>query len=217
MWLQDFGLEHTRQYLARLGEQEQTQLFADASLVQAIYDITHGHPLYTALAATAVLVAEAHGQRLEPEAFDKARVSPEVVRGHEDEAIEEYLLALFLRQLPPTEQQDLVFCAAPRVLDVATLRAVLQLPSNIEARQRWERYRRFTFVRVIDEQRIVLHPIVRSLLLRRLPPDHRPESDYSRTHTRLRAYFHRQAREQGTAQRGTGDWQARLEEAYHVH
>jgi hypothetical protein len=36
VWLQDFGLEHTRAYLAQLGEQEQTQLFASASLVQAM-------------------------------------------------------------------------------------------------------------------------------------------------------------------------------------
>jgi len=216
VWLHDFGLEHTRAYLARLGAQERTQLFADESLVQAIQRITHGHPLYTALAAAAVLAAEAHGESLEPETFDQARVAPEVVRGHEDEAIEEYLLALFLRQLAPEEQQDLIFCAAPRALDPAALRAVLMLSSDREAQQRWERYRRFTFVRIVDEQRVVLHPIVRSLLLQRLPPDRRSQSDYARIHTRLRNHFHQQAHEQTERPQGMGDGQAMLEEAYHA-
>ncbi len=62
---------------------------------------------------------------------------------------------------------------------------------------------------------MILHPIVRSLLLRRLPPNRRPESDYIRTHTRLRAHFHQQAHEQAERSQGKGDGPAWLEEVYH--
>ncbi len=69
----------------------------------------------------------------------------------------------------------------------------------------------------IDDQRIMFHPLVRTLLLRQLPPDHEPESDYYRTHTRLREHFHRLASTQlSSLQPGMVDWQVHIEEAYHA-
>ena len=45
LWLQDLGREHTRSYLLEVGEREQTATFAtDSPLVQAIDQVTHGHP-----------------------------------------------------------------------------------------------------------------------------------------------------------------------------
>jgi len=101
-----------------------------------------------------------------------------------------------------------VFCAAPRFLDAALLRHVLQLPSDLEARERWNRYHRFTFMRPIDDEQMVFHPLVRRLLLRRLFPDPEPASDYRLVHQRLQAYFERCA--------AKGDDSAWVEEAYHA-
>ena len=208
LWLPDFGQEDTHAYLSQLGQQEQTQVFTDNILVESIHHVTRGHPLYVALAAAAVLEAEARGRRLSPLEIEQAAVSPEVAPGYEDQPIADYLLSLFLRQLPSSEQKELIFCAAARTLDVAMIQAVLQLPSEIDARERWRRYRRFTFVRALDGERIVLHPIVRNLLLRRLLPNEERESDYQKTHARIRALFHRRATK--------GDEQAQIEEAYHA-
>ena len=135
------------------------------------------------------------------------------MRGHEDEQIHDYLLELFLRQLEQPEQDELILCAVPRSLDVALLRETLQLPSDREARRRWERYARYTFTTVVEQDRLVLHPLVRTLLLRHLPPSDQPGSDYEQAHRRLRTYFQQRMAEQ--KQQGRADRQAELEEAYH--
>ncbi len=216
-WLHDFGLEDTRHFLAQLDRQEQTVVFADEALVHSIHYATHGHPLYLSLAAAAVLEARARSQHLTHENFEQAPVPRlwDLAPGHEDERIGDYLLDLFLRQLSPTERNELIFCAAPRFLDAAIVQTVLQLPNNVEARGRWDHYHRLTFVRALDDERIILHPIVRTLLLRRLPSDRRDTSDYHRVHTRLREYFHNQAQMQIAGQR-RAEQQAQVEEAYHA-
>src|SRR6266478_3719987 len=218
LWLQDFGIEHTREYLARVGEQEHTPILTHEQLVQAIHHATLGHPLYTALAAAAVLAAEDHEQPLSLAELTNAPVPSEVVGGHQDEEIGEYLLGLFLRQLPAAEQQQVIFCAVPRTLDVAAVQVVLQCSSE-QAQQRWNHFRRYTFVRLLDEQHLVLHPIVRTLLLQQLPAPPAQvlaESDYFLIHQRLRDHFHRLAQVQETAPQRTEQGQAQIEEAYHA-
>ncbi len=37
LWLPDFGQDDTHTYLSQLGQQEQTQVFADHVLVESIY------------------------------------------------------------------------------------------------------------------------------------------------------------------------------------
>jgi tetratricopeptide (TPR) repeat protein len=215
-WLHDFGLEDTRHFLAQLDRQELTVVFADEVFVQSIHYATHGHPLYLSLAAAAGLESRAPGQHLTPEHFEHAPVPLlwDLAPGHEDERMGDYLLDLFLRQLSPSERNELIFCATPRLLDAAIVQTVLQLPNNVEARGRWDHYHRLTFVRALDDERIILHPVVRTLLLRRLPSDSRDTSDYHRVHTRLKAYFHDQAHMQIAGQRRT-EQQAQVEEAYH--
>src|SRR5579863_1292040 len=216
--LRDFGLDDTRTYLMQFGKQERTQLLADGALVQAIARVTHGHPLSLALAAAALVEAKERGRVLSPDQFDEEYVSEKVVRdherGHEEERIRDYLLELFLRQLEKPERDELIFCAAPRSLDVAILRATLQLPTDVEARRRWERYARFTFTTVVEHDRLVLHPLVRTMLLRHIPPDDQSGSDYNQVHQRLRTYFQQGIVEQ--KQQGSAGWQARLEDAYHA-
>ncbi len=187
LWLHDFGLEDTHQYLESIDRQEQTMAFADKVLVKAIHHATYGHPLYLALAAAAVLEANARSQVIMLDEFEQAPVPQlwDLAPGYEDERIGDYLLHLFLRQLPQNEQNDLIFCAAPRFLDPAILRAVLSLSTNQEAEERWSRYRRFAFMRVIDNSRIVFHPLVRKLLLKQLKPSQNLASDYYRTHSNL--------------------------------
>src|SRR5205823_4161309 len=118
LWLRDFGLEDTSRYLSQLGEQEQTQVFAEhTELVQTIDRVTYGHPLFLALAAEAVVEAEARGRVLIPTDFEREKVSPEIAPEHEAEQIGDYLLELFLRQLSEAERKELIFCAVPRFLD----------------------------------------------------------------------------------------------------
>ncbi len=204
--LHDFGQDDTQRYLALLGKVKQT--FGDRKLVEAIHRVTHGHPLSLALAAAAFLQAEARGRTLNVERFVEEAVSVKVVPGHGHERIEAYLLDLFLRQLSTSARNELIFCAVPRFLDARMMRAVLQLSTDVEAQERWEGYQRLTFVGSAKNKGLVFHPIVRSLLLRRLLPSRDPESDYYRIHTRLREYFHTWAI--------SGDEQARIEEAYHA-
>jgi tetratricopeptide (TPR) repeat protein len=205
--LRDFGPEHTRSYLLEVGEREQTAVFADDSLVQAIDEVTHGHPLFLALAAEAVL--EAGERSLLPAEFQRARVSPEIAPEHEGEEIGRYLLDLFLRQLPDAERrQDLVRCSVPRVLDEAVLRVLLPSLDDIDARDRWQVMRQRSFLNAVDEQRSVIHPVVRRLLLRRLPVSRDPKSDFVQVHTQLKDHF--------TERATSGGEEAGIEAAYHA-
>ncbi len=214
----DFGQEDTRSYLLKLGEQKQTPVFAGNSLlVQNIDRLTHGHPLYLALAAEAVLEAKAREQELKPGDFELAAVSSEIAPEHEDEQIRDYLLDLFLRQLSETERKELIFCAVPRFLDAALLRVILPSLDDIDRQKRWNYYRQLTFMSPIDHHSIVFHPLVRTLLLRQLPVDREPESDYYCTHTRIRDYFHAlTSRQKPTPSQETVAEQAKIEEAYHA-
>src|SRR5258708_6841511 len=211
LWLQDFGHEHTRSYLLEVGEREQTAVFgADGPLVQAIDQVTHGHPLFLALAAEAVLEAEARGRPLQPTAFQlqRAKVSPEIAPEHEAEEIGDYLLTLFLRQLPDADRKDLVFCAVPRTLDVGVLRVLLPSLDDIDAHERWQGMRRLSFLSAVNEQRSVVHPVSRRLLLRQLPVSADPKSDFARIHTQLQDHFTQRAM--------SGEDEAGIEAAYHA-
>ena len=209
LWLRDFGPEDTSRYLVQFGEQEQTQVFAKhAELVQTIDRVTQGHPLFLALAAEAVLEADARGRVLTPTDFEREKVSPEIAPEHEAEQIGDYLLELFLRQLSEADRKDLVFCAIPRFLDVAVLHVLLPSLDDIDLQKRWQAYRHLSFMGAIGEQRTMFHPIVRHLLLRRLPPSSDPASSYWRSHTQLRDLFKQRAT--------SGEEQAAVEEAYHA-
>ena len=209
LWLRDFGPEDTRSYLLRFGEQEHTQFFVEqVDLVQMIDRVTRGHPLFLALAAEAAYEAEARGRALTAADFEQAEVSPRIAPEHEAEQIADYLLALFLRQLSDTERKDLILCAVPRVLDAAVLHVLEPSLDELDVQKRWHSYRHHSFVSAIDEQRSVLHPLVRRLLLRRLPVSTDPDSTYIRTHGHLRDHYDRRARK--------GEEQASLEVAYHA-
>ncbi len=64
---------------------------------------------------------------------------------------------------------------------------------------------------MVERDRLVLHPLVRGLLLRHIPPDDQPGSDYHQVNQRLRTYFQQRIAEQ--IQRFPALWQAELEEA----
>ena len=215
--LHGFELADTHDYLARVSNQQ--QVLTDSNRVQAIYSATLGHPFSLALIAAALLEAQMRGGDVSIEKVWDVLVSPERAPGHEDETIGAYLLSLFLQQLPSEEQSELVFCAAPRTLDAATLRAVLQLPSDIKARERLQHYRQLTFMRILDEERIVFHRIVRTLLLQQLVPDDLPDSDYYSTHSRLREHFHKRVanlrNQQSTPSVIEAMRRASVEEVYH--
>ena len=212
--LHDFGWQDTRSYLSKLDEREQARVFtADDALVETIERVTHGHPLYLALAAEAALEARARGRALQPGDFELAEVSPDIAPGHQDERVRDYLLDLFLRQVSESERKELIYCAVPRFLDPALLRVLLPSLDDMDRQKRWDYYRRLTFVSATGDERVVFHPIVRALLLQLLSGGG-PESDERRLHTRLREHFHNLAVNQG--QPAAFDWQAQVEEAYHA-
>lgn len=213
--LQELGARGTRDYLAQLDEQRGTDVFADESLVAAICQLTYGQPLCLALAAAAALEAQAHGHPLDPAVLKEALASDTLIFGQTDELLA-YLLDLFLRQLSEDEQRQLVLCAVPRALDAPTLGAVLQLPSDAAAQQRWERCRSLPFMRPLNAAYIAFHPLVRARLLRRLPPQKDPHSDYYQTHSHLRAHFIRFASSADLPPGSLNSEQAQIEAAYHA-
>ena len=196
--------------MLKVGKQEQTAVFEADDLVRAIHDATYGHPLFLALAAETVLKADALERPLLPADFQQAEVSDKIAPGHQAEEIGKYLLDLFLKQFPEAEREELIRCAVPRVLDVDVLRVLLPSLDKIDAPadERWQAMRRHSFLHPVDEHRSVVHPVMRGLLLRRLPVSADEESDFVKTHTRLRQFF--------TQRAAIGDHQAGLEEAYHA-
>ncbi len=213
--LPELGARGTRDYLAKLDEQRGTQVFADEALVQAICQLTYGQPLCLALAAAAALEAAARGHRLDPAELQEALQSDALVFGQPEDVLA-YLLDLFLRQLSEEEQRQMVRCAAPRVLDKPTLRALLHLSSDEEAAARWECYRSLPFMRLLNPWQIAFHPLVRARLLKRLTPQRDPQSDYYQTHSRLRAHFVRYASISEMYPGGLNSEQAQIEAAHHA-
>jgi hypothetical protein len=131
----------------KLDEREQARIFAaDDALIETIEHVTHGHPLYLALAAEAALEARARGRALQPGDFELAEVSPDIAPGHQDERVRDYLLDLFLRQLSESERKELMYCALPRFLDPALLRVLSPALDDMDRQKRWDYYRRLTFV-----------------------------------------------------------------------
>jgi hypothetical protein len=213
LWLQDFGPEDTQAYLAKMSAQEQTDLFQDTRLEEVIHKATHGHPLYLALAAAAVIEAQANGQPLTTQVFDEAPVPAawemEVIQGQQDRPLGGFLLDLFLRHLSSAEQRELIFLAVPRAFDADILRVLLDRESDTTAREHLARYQHFTFLtQRATDSKLVLHPIVRALLLRRLLPNKSENSDYYRLHSCLRRYFSQHAEQ--------GEQLAAIETAYHA-
>jgi tetratricopeptide (TPR) repeat protein len=213
LWLQDFGLADASNYLAKIGARELANPFQDTHLQQAMHRATHGHPLYLALAAAAVVEARANRHILNPRVFEEAPVPAawemELIQGQQDRPLGSFLLDLLLRQMSTEEQRALIFLAVPRAFDARILRALLHEESDISARQRLARYQRLTFLsQRARDRRLVLHPLIRSLLLHQLPPDRESDADYTRLHTQLHACFAQRAA-QGEP------WDA-VEAAYHA-
>jgi len=216
IWLYDFCPKDASAYLAQLDAQHGSAAFADEELVDAIYETTHGHPIYLALAAAAGLAAAARGRALTLADLEPPLADGAAAPAPGGEQLTNALLDLFLRQLPEEAQRQLICCAAPRALDVGALRAILQLSSDSEARERWEHYRRLTFMRAITPEQIAFHPLVRALLLQRLTPAHTAQSAYHQTHARLRAYFIQRASMVAAYDGGITSEQAQIEAAYHA-
>ncbi len=245
--LQNFKLEDTANYLLKLAKcasishKQQVSSLTLNGLAQTMHRFTRGHPLYLALAAACVLEAEAHGKTLDPGDFTGfeddspstvgnigaqfTAPSDLIALGYEDISIAEYLCSLYLHQLSGQEEDRLIFCALPRTLDIETLQVTLQLPNNNDIQHHWNRCRNLPFVRVLDSERIVIHPILRRLFLQRLPPEASPTSNYHRIHMRLREHFHHRAAILSSVQsssvaaqsvRMRGNEYARIEEAYHA-
>jgi ABC-type branched-subunit amino acid transport system substrate-binding protein len=195
-WLQDFTIFDTQAYLTNIFQQANTEQLTEdiETLARDVHTLTHGHPQALSIAATETIRAHARGDTLEPEEFQQLPALS-------------LLLSRFLDRLSSADQQNLILCAVPRVLDDSTLRELLQLQHDLEAQRLWNRYASYTIFRGRSRNELVMHPIFRMLLLRHIQPSRDPDSDYHRVHTLLRNYFHRHA---------AHDKSAQIEEAYHA-
>lgn len=180
--LSDFNFASTQAYIAKL-EQDTNILLNEEDLLK-IYDFTHGHPFSVA----------------EIMRIHRGQIPPEDAKSY----IYERLLSRFLNHLTDTEKDDLVLAAVPRFLDVRILQVVLQLSGPLKAQSRWDRYRRLTIFHPTDQKRLIMHPIVRSLLLQRI----QPESEDFQVHQRLQDYYQKQVE--------NGSHEAKMELAYHA-
>ncbi len=209
IWLRNFSFRDTREYLAKLDEPHNDEVFGDERIETAIYEATSGQPFSLALAAAAGLEAPARGRTLAPIEFQQAP-------GQEDEATQMALFDLFLRQLPQEELRQFVFSAVPRLLDIAALRAALQLTDDNQAQAYWQRYCNLLFMQPVGSGLIAFPPPLRRHLLRRLMPSRDPQSEYYQIHSRLRGHFARRSNSGAASDGGLTSEQAQIEAAYHA-
>jgi len=82
------------------------------------------------------------------------------------------------------------------VLDVDILRVLLPSLDRIDAPadERWQVIRQRSFLNAVNQQRSVVHPVVRGLPLHRLPVSADPKSDFVRIHTQLQDHFIQRAK-----------------------
>ncbi len=201
-WLNNFERAYIRRYLNLIRVNN-----VDEALAQTVYEVTQGYP-----GSLAVVKEIFRGRQLSPsefeQEFERARIA---ARGTFISTTTKYLIETYLHGLPLEMQRDLTFCAIPRTLNVPILRTVLEI-SDLEAEARFDSYRGLAIMRSIDSEQLVLDPILRGLLLKRVLPSSDPNSDYHRKHTLLQNYFHEYA---ARSERQTRIL-ARLEEAYHA-
>jgi ABC-type branched-subunit amino acid transport system substrate-binding protein len=200
--LTDFSVDETQRYLSCYGEQHNAPALQQSTLADNIHNLTKGHPLYLSLVAAAV--SEAGAGIKDPGLVDLEHLPTEFGASIEDQMIE-----VFFKQLGEGERKQLIWSALPRTLDRGILREIFQLQRDVDVDERWQAIRRLTFVREV-KGRLVLHPTVRALLLRKLPPSAEQERDYYRLHQRLLNYF------SALVQKGEGGERARLEKVYHA-
>lgn len=211
VWLPDFD-EDEASSLLRMVDNGHTGIFEEKRLVETLHRLTYGHPLALALAARVFQEARARGQELALDEFLSGPLPLDEEFAGQDTTVRDYLLHRFLSQLSEDEQEQLTFCAAPRVLDANTLRLVLALGSDMEAQSLWNRYRHFTFVRLVTEtagHQLAFHPLLRDLLRQRLLARSTARKHYYKAaHAHLREYHEDLVRR--------GESQAVAEEAYHA-
>ena len=206
--LNTFNYEDSRQLLSNLaGEHSLDAAFTDLvdeQFLQTIQNATGGLPIYIALAAESIFEARQRGYQVDPDEFDQMNIAINSVISDNSSELGDALLTLLLHQLPESEQRDLLFCAAPRFLNVEMLSAEIIFQRQDLVQQRWMDSLHFPFFRVFEGGYIFLHPLIRRFLLYHLQllPD-----DFILIHTRLQTYFALSARD---------DENASIEEAYHA-
>ncbi|WP_220205755.1 ABC transporter substrate-binding protein [Reticulibacter mediterranei] len=109
---------------------------------------------------------------------------------------------------------QLAYCSAPQTLDIPILKMLFGLHSEKEAGELWMRYSKFTFVRINEQQKMILHPLVRDLLTQSLLSLSTPGRNYYKvTHSNLREHFAELAVSQNNPEQCQD---ALVEEAYHA-
>ncbi len=178
--------------------------------------MTHGHPLALKLVTDALQAARIQERELLPHKIWEEPVSsnPMHIADYEQKTVEAYLLSVLLYQLSIDEQEQLVDLAAPRTLDLATLKFLLDLSDEKKAAGFWKRYSTLCFLRFYDSHTISFHPLVRNLLNRRLIAQSSAHKDYYKiTHRKLREYFSELATASSSQEQ---IYKASIEEAYHA-
>ncbi|MGH3322192.1 MAG: hypothetical protein ACRDN9_18875, partial [Streptosporangiaceae bacterium] len=164
-------------------------------LAEEVFRVTHGHPLAVDLIARSL---ESRERRDQPPVAVRALLAEPVPAGtgtYPGESSSDYLLRSFTETLSGRlERPLLAACAAPRRLDVASVRVALDLPDDPAGSSRastvWEDLADCAFTEIDDDGRLILHPLLRDLLARDLATaDDQGDLSHTEVHTRLARHF----------------------------
>lgn len=171
------------------------RLRQDGIVADELYQVTRGHPL-----AAGLLLRALDGDRPDTVLPGMRRllaepVPADVLDAQAGESIDAYLLRRFLEPVEDRlEPALLAACAAPRRLDLPTLLAALDLPSDdagwSRARDVWDELADCAFASVDDDNLLAVHPLLRDVLARELATRADEGSlSYFQVHSRLAGYF----------------------------
>ncbi|MGH3328655.1 MAG: ABC transporter substrate-binding protein [Streptomycetales bacterium] len=172
---------------------------ARATLAEEVFHATHGHPLAVQLAVQALRDRRPGTPRMALRRLLAEPVPSGVPDALEGDTIEGYLLRRFCQPVEGRlDRRRLAACAAPRRLDVPTVRVALGLPDDdtgwSSASEVWDELAGCAFAELGDPDDpsgwLVLHPLLRDLLARELATHEGTERlDYAAVHGRLAGYF----------------------------
>lgn len=165
-------------------------------IAEELYQATYGHPLAVRLAAQALTSRRPGAARPAVRRVLDEPPPPAAGDANSADSAADELVRRFLR--PARGRLDtrlIAACSLPRTLDVSTLCAVLDLPDDESGRLRatevWDELAGYAFTEVTPDGRLVFHPLLRDLLVRRLATqdEYGGPLSYTRVHARLADRF----------------------------
>ncbi|HEY0756103.1 MAG TPA: ABC transporter substrate-binding protein [Ktedonobacteraceae bacterium] len=200
-----------RHYLLRLDQGNETDIFANEALIEDMYRLTQGYPIFLERVATVLQASMQHPS-------SGIHNLEDLFASEQGEQIVDRLLALHCKQV---EERAFMLSAIPQTLTPDLLRLVLKrlhlvTPDATTLSAEWRRYRHLPFLLASeDDQHIAFVPGIRALFLKKLQiMGADPDSDYLYMHQLLADFFTERI-ETSLRQNGTREKQDVIEQSYH--